>query len=211
MPNDEPEASPENGVPIHPHGVLLDDRASWVPILGAVFAGITLFFFMLLVLAAVIGYDVPPDSRFLVIVVLALGAAMSAAFLGGTAAIHGKLPFPAMRDNPIIFSTAGGIAVLLIVLLFGYFLYVKPATKLNYVVVPLPQQIPVDFSVKNNSTDSIADIGEVRTNGNRRFLYVEFRQNKKNGRISLEFPKHPGPGFDNPEFYVDINGKMTPK
>jgi len=212
MANDEPPEGAElEPPPLDAPGARVDDRPRWVLILGAVFSGITLLFFMLLVLAAVFGYDVPANARFLVVVVLALGAAMSAGFLGGAAAIHGKIQFSPIQDNPIAFSTAGGVAVLIIVLLFGYYLYVKPATRLNYVVVPIPSQLPAAFTVENLSTERIADIGQLRTNGNRRFLYVEFRPGKENGDVRLAFPKNPGPGFEEPEFQVDLDGTLTRK
>jgi len=211
MANDEPPEDAELEPPsLDAPGADVGDRPMWILILGAVFAGLTLLFFMLLVISSVFGYNVPANARFFVIAVLSLGSATSAGFLGGAAVIHGKFRSQVIQKNPIAFSAAGGIAVLLIVLLFGYFLYPKPATRLNYVVVPIPSQIPTDFTVKNLSTNRIADIGEVRTNGNKRFLYVEFRQGEENGDIRISFPKIPGPGFETPEFQVDLNGTLTP-
>ena len=99
----------------------------WVPIAGAVSGLITLLFFIALVLLATLThFNVPPDARFLVLVVLALGAAMSVAFLGGAAIVEGKIPIPGLAIDPIAFSAGGGIAVLIIVLLIGYFLYIEP-------------------------------------------------------------------------------------
>ena len=55
---------------------------------------------MALVLLSVFGKQVPCESRFLVVIVLAFGAALASSFLGGTAAAKGKLPIPeiALRE-----------------------------------------------------------------------------------------------------------------
>jgi len=96
----------------------------WVVKLGAAFGGLVLLFFMVLVIITTLVRPVPCDSRFLVVVVLALGAALSASFLGGDAAAKGHLPIPFAKSHPIQFSAVGGVAVLLIVLLAGQQLYV---------------------------------------------------------------------------------------
>lgn len=98
----------------------------WFPIAGVIFGALTLLFFMALVGASLFGYQVPPDSRFLVVVVLAFGAALSVSFLGGNAAAEGKIPIPFFKDHPIAFSATGGVAILIIVLLIGYWTYVRP-------------------------------------------------------------------------------------
>jgi hypothetical protein len=61
------------------------------------------------------------ESKFLVTVVLALGTALSSAFLGGTAAAAGKIPI--FKDSPMKFTVTGGIAAFVIVLVLGHFLY----------------------------------------------------------------------------------------
>jgi hypothetical protein len=62
--------------------------------------------------------------RFLVVVVFALGCALAVAFLGGDAAASGKIPFFG-SDTPLAISATGGIAALVIVLVLGYYFYVK--------------------------------------------------------------------------------------
>lgn len=101
-------------------------RSGWVLLAGVAFGGLTLFFFMALVLAATFGKEVPPSSRFLVVVVLAFGAALSSAFIGGGVAAKGQLPIPGLQNHPVEFSAVGGIAVLVVVLLLGNATFTQP-------------------------------------------------------------------------------------
>ncbi len=95
----------------------------WTQIAGLVIGGLTLLFLMGLVLLSVAGSVVPPNSRFLVVAVLALCIAFSTAFIGGHAAAEGRLPLPFARDAPIKFSVTSGIATFVIVLILGSLLY----------------------------------------------------------------------------------------
>jgi hypothetical protein len=113
---DKPFPPPEN--PTFP---------KWFPIAGAVFGGCTLLFFMGVVLASIFGHDVSLQGRFIVVIVWAFGTALSSAFLGGYAAAKGSIPFPFVREHPVQFTVGGGIAVLFITALLGYYLYVQPA------------------------------------------------------------------------------------
>lgn len=92
---------------------------SWAAKAGAIFGGLTLVFFMAVVFATMTGHVIPPSGRFPIIAVLALGLAMATAFLAGDAVAKGRLPVPFLKDNPIQFSVAGGVAVFVIVLLIG--------------------------------------------------------------------------------------------
>lgn len=94
----------------------------WVLVVGALFGFLTFSFFVILVILSLLGKSIPPDSRSLVVLVLAIGIALSAGFLGQTASASGKLPLPAGL-SPVSFSVAGGIAVFVIVLLVGYLSY----------------------------------------------------------------------------------------
>jgi hypothetical protein len=108
--------------------VLMDSRIpqssvpSWFSVAGFATSGATLLFFMALVVASTFGKEVPLGSRFLVVIVMALGTALSSAFLGGSAVASGKIPI--FKDSPLTFSVGGGIAVFVIVLALGKALYV---------------------------------------------------------------------------------------
>ena len=93
--------------------------SGWVIIVGAVLGGLTLLFFMALVLLSVFDKQVPCESRFLIVLVLAFGAALASSFLGGSAAVRGKIPIPLAKNHPLEFSAAGGIAVLLLLIFIG--------------------------------------------------------------------------------------------
>lgn len=182
----------------------------WVAMAGAVFGAITLLFFIGLTLASVFKLEVPTESRFLVLVVLSFGAATSAGFLGGAATARGKIPLPGTLKNTFAISTAGGVAVLLILLLVGYYLYVKPAGFAgSQVVLILPPGAPRDFTIENLSPERIVDVGEVRTVGNRQFLYVEFLPGKSSGDIRLTYLKKSGPGFENVVYEVKADGQLV--
>jgi hypothetical protein len=88
----------------------------WVMIVGAALGALTLLFFMGLVLLGVDGHGVPCESTYLVNITLSLGAALSAAFLGGNATATGAINLPLFKDNPLAVSLSGGIAVLIIML-----------------------------------------------------------------------------------------------
>lgn len=97
--------------------------APWAIVAGFVTAAVTLLFFMGLVFAAIFGHQVPCGSRFIVVIIFALSAAMAASFLGGSAAARGHIPLGGARAHPVAFGVGGGIAVLLIVTVLGSYLY----------------------------------------------------------------------------------------
>jgi hypothetical protein len=104
--------------------IVLESAAARSGFLAPFFGGLTLLFFMALVMMAAMGLEIPCNSRFLVIAILAFGAALSSSFLGGTAAAKGAVPIPYLRSHPLQFRVAGGIAVFVIVLLVSYYAYV---------------------------------------------------------------------------------------
>jgi hypothetical protein len=91
--------------------------------LGALFGGLTLLFFMLLIIFSVQGKSPPGDARYLVVIVLALSGGLSAAFLGGNASARGSVPFPGAKQHPLRFAFAGGAAVLIVLLIVGKLLF----------------------------------------------------------------------------------------
>jgi hypothetical protein len=127
----------------------------WFAVAGFIVGAVTLLFLMGLVMATVIGLTVPQSGRFPVVAVLALGAAMSVAFIGGNAAAKGKIPLADIGETPIEFSVTGGIAVLVIALAFGYYFYVRasPADATSAVVAG-PADTLVNGTVVLVSKDS---------------------------------------------------------
>jgi hypothetical protein len=102
-------------------GEMKPEVPKWFPIAGFGSGILTLLFFMSLVIASVFDKQVPVGSRFLVVVVVALGAGLSSSFLGGAAVASGKVPV--FKNSPLKFSVGGGIAVFIIVLAVGKYLY----------------------------------------------------------------------------------------
>jgi hypothetical protein len=100
----------------------------WFPKAGAIIGSVTLLFLMLLVIASIAQHPPNSDTRPLVIFVLALGMALSFAFVGGSAAAEGMFPVPFVRENPIKFSVTGGFAAFIITVALGFQLYGGPAS-----------------------------------------------------------------------------------
>lgn len=98
-------------------------RPRYALIAGYFAGGLTLLFFMWLVVLSIRGQPVPCEERFLPIAVLALGTALAFGFIGGSAKAEGTLPNIPGIDSPITFALAGGVAALLVVLSVGWILY----------------------------------------------------------------------------------------
>lgn len=93
----------------------------WFPKAGYAAAGLTLLFFMLLIVASIFGHQVPAESRFLVSLVFSLGASLAVAFLGGDMAATGKIPI--FKESPLTFSATGGVATLIVLLVTLHHFY----------------------------------------------------------------------------------------
>ena len=89
-----------------------DAVPGWFPIVGVLFAVATVAFLMYIFIQ---GLPVDESRRLELNVLMAFCVAASAAFLGGTAAASGKIPF--FQDSPIQFSAVGGIGIFVVVLL----------------------------------------------------------------------------------------------
>lgn len=98
---------------------------AWFAKAGYATGLLTLLFFMALVVAGVLGHEVPQGTHMLVVFVISLGLALASSFIGGNAAANGSLPFPFAKERPIAFTVGGGIAVFVVALLIGYYAYVK--------------------------------------------------------------------------------------
>jgi hypothetical protein len=138
----------------------LDARSSqsaplWVPVCGLLIGLLTLLFFMYLVLKE---GPVPCDRHVPVIIVLALGAAMAYAFIGGWATAEGKLPVAPHFSNVITVSAGGGIAVLLALIILGVKLYPCPPPP----VPPPGHQCPPKTDADQLVDTYASDIGTLR-------------------------------------------------
>jgi hypothetical protein len=115
-------------------------KKPWVVIVGSVFGGLTLLFFMGLTLLAVFGHQIPCESRFLVVTIIALGSSLSVAFLGGAAAAKGAIPLPFAKSHPLSFSVSGGIGVLVILLVLSNNLFVQDCSEEPTISCPVNYQ-----------------------------------------------------------------------
>jgi hypothetical protein len=112
----------------------------WVLVVGATFGAITLI--GLFVFAAIAGMGHTKficNSFLLLAAICAFGAALSASFIGGSAAANGQLGNQLQRFS-LVFSAGGGVAFFLIV--FAMFWLFKPD---NCGDAPKPQQVTIDF------------------------------------------------------------------
>ncbi len=97
---------------------------SWLERSGLYIGIGTILFLMIMVVLSTVGYDVSDKGKFLLLSVLALGAAFSAAALSGRAAVSGEIPF-LNNYKPLTISATGGFAIFVLVFVFGYWLYIK--------------------------------------------------------------------------------------
>ena len=99
----------------------------WVQVVGACFVAATLIFLMYL---SVRDTPIPCGNRFIVTAILALTVSGAFGFLGGSAAMKGKLPLPGgLRSHPIAVSLAGGVAVFAIILVLGWWMYARDCSE----------------------------------------------------------------------------------
>ena len=80
---------------------------------------------MALIAASPFGFTIPPNSRMLVVFLLATVLAAGFSFLSSTAAAEGHIPFPFAKNAPIRFAVNGGFAVFVVAVLIGFFTYGK--------------------------------------------------------------------------------------
>ena len=100
----------------------MQQAPKWLQPAGLAVGLLTLIFFMGLVGASVYGKVVPEGGKFPVVIVLALGTALSASFLTGHATMTGQIPF--FGDKyPLAVSLGGGFAILILILLVGWKIY----------------------------------------------------------------------------------------
>ena len=97
---------------------------AWFPLAGAIVLGVELIYFMLLAVLS-LSLKLSYDTRQLLTIVLAIGAAASVFFLGGSASAKGHIPLPFAKVKPMAVAVSGGVAALVIVWLLGYWIWAK--------------------------------------------------------------------------------------
>ena len=90
---------------------------------GLIFGGLALVFFMALVFFQVFGRPLPENSKFLIILILALTGGLSTTALGGNAIVRGSVAIGNAEQHPLRYAATGGIAVLIVLLVLGKFLF----------------------------------------------------------------------------------------
>lgn len=100
----------------------------------------------------------------------------------------------------------GGAAIGASFMLLAWYL-TEP--NLNYVVIPKPSYIPQEFTIINQSSQEINDVGEVRTKGGKQYLYIEFRDGKDEGIIDLNYLKNGNITFAKSQFKATIKGELV--
>jgi uncharacterized protein YjbI with pentapeptide repeats len=93
-------------------------------VIGAFCGAVTLIFFMALIGLSTVGFTVPDDSKYLIVIILSFGLTLSGAFIGGAASLSGALPLPLAQAHPLKFAITGGAATFLISTSLGYWFYV---------------------------------------------------------------------------------------
>ncbi len=90
---------------------------------GAAFGALALLFFMGLTILSIIGYQIPSSAKYLIVIVLSLSAALASHYIGGHAIARGSIPFPQVQEHPLRYSVAGGVAVMILLLILGSMLF----------------------------------------------------------------------------------------
>lgn len=100
--------------------------------------------------------QVPLESRFLVISILAFTAGAGAGFLGGGANARGNLDVPIL-NTPIKVGLTGGIAVMVIIFILGSYLYPSKIDdkQINERLIEIEKKMNNEKGVKVITSDSI--------------------------------------------------------
>lgn len=160
-------------VPPKPSGDPTPVRAPmWVRIVGVVFLGIAVLFFIVLSFLALYTNVDLCRARFPILVVIALVIAIGLGFLGGAAALEGKIPIPKSIYSPFKFGVSGGVGAFLIVLLVGNLVWecsASPRIMISQVEVlrdtPTSAKVLVHFSA-NSLTERHHLVLEIASAGN---------------------------------------------
>jgi hypothetical protein len=101
-----------------------NQHPKWLQPVGIGIGLLTLLFFMGIVLLGIAGFVVPPQTKYALVSVLALGAAFASAAWIGNMVLSGDIASP-NSQRPLVISAAGGFAVFIVVFALGYALYIR--------------------------------------------------------------------------------------
>jgi hypothetical protein len=85
-----------------------------------------------------------------------------------------------------VLKLTGGAAIGAAFMYLAYWLTIPTSTE---VIAPFPSDIPQgqDINIKATS-DAIADVGEVRTTGQRKLIYAKLQDGQDSGTLEIKFP-----------------------
>lgn len=146
----------------------------WVPIVGCIFLGLAVLFFMALVVANMVGYPVPDKG--LICIVLALTTSIGSGFLGGSAAASGQISVS--RLSPFKFGVTGGVAVFVITLILCHTLYNRAPQPSPPPGPHAPEITKVDPSTAADSLNVLVEFSSVNLSSQDK-LYAAIASDKE--------------------------------
>jgi hypothetical protein len=99
--------------------------STWILVCGYASGILSILFFMGYIIFLTYSNitEIPNDIKNLIDIVFSLSIGLSFSFIGGHAAVKGKIEIPYIKQNPILFSAGGGIAAFLITLILSHYLF----------------------------------------------------------------------------------------
>ena len=141
-----------------PDNRLISATPTWAPVAGLIFGAVVLVFFMVIVVGAIFGFEVPAAGRFPLVVVLSLASALSGHFLAWDAAAKGRLPLPGAEGYSFTVGLGSAVTILLIVLIIGDQIYLSraPVVKLESHLLSIVE------NTKKSNKDRLEAFGQLR-------------------------------------------------
>ncbi|WP_156180912.1 hypothetical protein [Desulfovibrio sp. TomC] len=104
--------------------------STWVLVCGFAIGLIAIIFFMGYIILLTVNKQtsIPDDIKNLIEIVFSFSIGLSYSFIGGHAAVKGKINIPYVKQNPILFSAGGGIAAFFITLVLSHSLFHPKST-----------------------------------------------------------------------------------
>ena len=79
---------------------------------------------------------------------------------------------------------------------------------INYTIIPVPSEIHGPINIENLTTNNISDVGELRTVGRKRYLFVDFFDEEEEGKLLLKYSKSNSAEILVNSYFVTIKGKL---